>query len=229
MSMFTLAISCLTTSNLPWFMDLTFQVPMQYCSLQQQTLPPSPGTSTTRCCFFLWLCLFILSGVISPLFSSSILGPYRPGEFIFKCHIFLPFHIVHEVLKARILKWFAIPFSVDPGITNEGGQGDPSFGSCKSIVNSNAKHVLLYILVGYLHKSRIPGLNTWIFCELLSSFKSWKIMLWKCCTQYATKFGKLSSHHRTGKGQFSFESQRKIMAKNAQTTTQLHSSHTLVK
>ena len=34
MSMFTLAISCLTTSNLPWFMDLTFQVPMQYCSLQ---------------------------------------------------------------------------------------------------------------------------------------------------------------------------------------------------
>ena len=33
MSMFTLAIFCLTTSNLPWFMDLTFQVPMQYCSL----------------------------------------------------------------------------------------------------------------------------------------------------------------------------------------------------
>ena len=36
--MFTLAISCLTTSNLPWFMDLTFQVPMQYCSLQHGTL-----------------------------------------------------------------------------------------------------------------------------------------------------------------------------------------------
>ena len=32
-----------------------------------------------------------------------------------------------------------------------------------------------------------------------SSFKSWKIMLWKCCTQYASKFGKLSSGHRTGK------------------------------
>ena len=32
MSVFTLAIPCLTTSNLPWFMDLTFQVPMQYCS-----------------------------------------------------------------------------------------------------------------------------------------------------------------------------------------------------
>ena len=36
----------------------------------------------------------------------------------------------------------------------------------------------------------------------LSYFKSWKMMLWKCCTQYASKFGKLSSGHRTGKGQF---------------------------
>ena len=33
----------------------------------------------------------------------------------------------------------------------------------------------------------------------------------------------------TGKDQFSFQSQRKAMPKNAQTTTQLHSSHTLVK
>ena len=48
-------------------------------------------------------------------------------------------------------------------------------------------------------------------------------------TQYASKFGKLSSGHRPGKGQFSFQSQRKAMPKNAQTTAQLHSSHTLVK
>ena len=39
----------------------------------------------------------------------------------------------------------------------------------------------------------------------LSYFKSWKMMLWKCCTQYASKFGKLSSGHRTGKGHFSFQ------------------------
>ena len=63
----------------------------------------------------------------------------------------------------------------------------------------------------------------------LSYFKSWKMMLWKCCTQYASKFGKLSSGHRTGKGQLSFQSQRKAMPKNAQTITQLHSSHMLVK
>ena len=43
------------------------------------------------------------------------------------------------------------------------------------------------------------------------------------------KFGKLSSGHRTGKSQFSSQSQRKAMPKNAETTAQLHSSHTLVK
>ena len=42
-------------------------------------------------------------------------------------------------------------------------------------------------------------------------------------------WGKLSSGHRTGKGQFSFQSQREVMPKNAQTTAQLHSSHMLVK
>ena len=54
-------------------------------------------------------------------------------------------------------------------------------------------------------------------------------MLLKYCTQYVSKFGKLSSGHRIGKGQFSFQSQRKAMPKDAQTTTQLHSSHMLAK
>ena len=54
-------------------------------------------------------------------------------------------------------------------------------------------------------------------------------MLLKCCTQYASKFGKLNSGHKTGKGQFSFQSRRKETPKNAQTTTHLHSSHTVAK
>ena len=64
MSMFTLAIFCLTTSNLPWYMDLTFQVPMQYCSLQDQTLLLSPVTSTTGCCF----CFGSISSLLLELF-----------------------------------------------------------------------------------------------------------------------------------------------------------------
>ena len=67
----------------------------------------------------------------------------------------------------------------------------------------------------------------------LSYFKSSEMMLWKCCTQYVRKFGKLSSGHRTGKGQFSFQSQRKAMPKNAQTTTQIalisHASKVMLK
>ena len=43
------------------------------------------------------------------------------------------------------------------------------------------------------------------------------------------QIGKLSSGHKTGKGQFSFPSQKKAMPKNVQTTAQLYSSHTLVK
>ena len=45
--------------------------------------------------FLLWLHPFILSGVISPLISSSILGTYRPGEFLFQCPVILPSHTVY--------------------------------------------------------------------------------------------------------------------------------------
>ena len=58
-------------------------------------------------------------------------------------------------------------------------------------------------------------------------FQILKLMLLKCCTQYVSKFGKLSSGPSTGKGQFSLRSQRKAMPKNVQTTAQLHSSHML--
>ena len=64
--------------------------------------------------FLLWLHPLILSGFISLLTSSSILGTYLPGEYLSQYPIILPYHIVHGVLKARILKWFAIPFSSGP-------------------------------------------------------------------------------------------------------------------
>ena len=50
----------------------------------------------------------------------------------------------------------------------------------------------------------------------------------KVCTQYASKFGKLISGHRTGKGQFFIPIPKKGNTKNAQATAQLYSSHTLV-
>ena len=60
-------------------MDLTFQVPTQYCSLQHQILLLSP-VSYNWVLFLLWLNPFILSGVISPLISSSIFGPLLTWE-----------------------------------------------------------------------------------------------------------------------------------------------------
>ena len=112
---FTLAISCLITSNLPWFMDLIFQVPMHYCFLQHQTLLSSPVTSTTGCCF----CFGSISSFFLELFlHSSLVAYWAPtdlGSSSFSIiHTFLPFHTIHGILKARILKWFAILFSSGP-------------------------------------------------------------------------------------------------------------------
>ena len=113
MLMFTLAVYYLTTFTLPWFMDLTFQVPMQYCSLRHWTLLPSPVTSTTGCCF----CFGSIPSFFLELFLHwspvAYWAPTDLGSSSFSV-LFLPFHTVHGVLKSRILKWFAIPFSSGP-------------------------------------------------------------------------------------------------------------------
>ena len=74
--MFTLAISCLTNSNLPWLMDLTSQVPMQYCFYSirlyfHHQSHPQLGL------VFAWAPSLHSFWVISPLFSSIILGTYQ--------------------------------------------------------------------------------------------------------------------------------------------------------
>ena len=108
MLIFTRAISCLTTFNLPWPMDLTFQVPMQYCSLQHQTLLQSPVSSTTGC----WFCFGSVSSFFLELFlHSSPIAYWVPtvhGEFIFQCSIILPFHTVHGFLRQEY--WSGLPF-----------------------------------------------------------------------------------------------------------------------
>ena len=55
------------------------------------------------------------------------------------------------------------------------------------------------------------------------------MMLLKCCTQYVNKFVMLSIGHRTGKGWFPFQSQRRAVPENAQTTGQLCSFPILVR
>ena len=80
---FGISLHLLTTYYLPWFMDLTFQVPMQYCTLQHQTL--------LLPVFSPWLSVFILSGAISSLFPISVLDIFWPGGLNLWCHIFFAF------------------------------------------------------------------------------------------------------------------------------------------
>ena len=121
MLMFTLAISCLTTSSLPWFHGPN--VPGSYAILFFTALD---FTFTTFrhiqiwALYPLWPRLFIPSGAISPLFPSSIWDTYRPEGVIFRCHIFLLFHTVHGVLEGRILEWFAIPIFSGPDVVRNG-------------------------------------------------------------------------------------------------------------
>ena len=108
MSMFTLAISCLTTSNLPWFMDLPFQVPMQYCSLQCQTLLLSPVTSTTGHCFcFGSISLFFLELFLhwSPVANWA---PNEPGNSSFSVLSFFLFIWFMGFLRQEY--WSGLPF-----------------------------------------------------------------------------------------------------------------------
>ena len=84
---------------------------MQYCSLQHWILLLSPVPSTTGWCF----CFGYIPSLFLELFLLwSQVAYWAPGQFIFQCPMFLPFHTVHGVLKARILRWFAIPFSSGP-------------------------------------------------------------------------------------------------------------------
>ena len=114
MLMFNFAISCLTTSNLPWFMDLTFQIPMQYCSLQHQTLlsPPDTSAAEHHSCFgptpSFFLELLVIALCSSPVFPSSILDIFWPGGLIFWHLIFLPFQLFMGFSRQEY--WSELPF-----------------------------------------------------------------------------------------------------------------------
>ena len=106
--MFTLAISCLTTSNLPFFHGLN--IPGSYAILLFTASDLVSITSHIHNWVLFLLCLhpFILSGAISPLISSSILGTYQPGEFNFQYPIFCLFILFMGFSRQKY--WSGLPF-----------------------------------------------------------------------------------------------------------------------
>ena len=135
MSMFTLGISCFTTSYLPWFMDLIFQVPMQYCSLQHKTLLPSLIKFTTRCC----LCFGSISLFFLELFLDwSLIAFWTPtdqGSSSFS-PIFLPFLTVLGVFRQEY--WSGLPFlsSMDHIFSEVSTMTHPSYVALQGMVHS---------------------------------------------------------------------------------------------
>ena len=106
--MFILAIFCLTTSSLLWFVDLTFQLPMQYYSLQHWTLLLSPVTSTTGCCF----CFISISSFFLDLFLHwspvAYWAPTNLGSSSFRVLSFCLFILFMGFSRQE--SWSGLPF-----------------------------------------------------------------------------------------------------------------------
>ena len=160
MLMFTLAISCLTFSNLPQFMDLTFQVPMQYCSLQHWTLLLSPVTSTTGCCF----CFGSTPSIFLELFLHWSPVAYRaptvPGSSSFSVLSFCLF--IQFMGFSRQECWSGLPFPspVDHILSGLSTMTHPSWvalhGMAHSFIELDKAVVHVIRLVSFL----------WLLCSV---------------------------------------------------------------
>ena len=133
--MLALATSCLTTSNSPWFIDLHSRF---LCSI---VLTASDFTSITShihnwTLFVLWVHLFILSGIVSPLFPSSILGTYWPGELSFHVLSFCLFILFMGFSRQE--NWSGLPFPspVDHLLSELSTMSCPSWVALHSMAHS---------------------------------------------------------------------------------------------
>ena len=152
MSVFTLAIPCLTTSNLPWFTDLTFQVPMQYWSLEHRTLLPSPVTSTTGHCFHF--------GSISSFFLELFLhcspvahwAPTDLGSSSFGVLSFCLFILFMGFPRQEYWSGLPFPFPVDHVLLELSTMTCPSWVALHGMANSFIEldkavvHVIVWLI-----------------------------------------------------------------------------------
>jgi len=108
MSTFTLAISCLSTSNLPWFMDLTLQVPMKYCSYNIRPCFHHQSHPQLGVVFALGTSL-ILSGLFLHWFPVACCAPTDLGSSSFSVLSFCLI-ILFMGSQGNNTEVFAIPF-----------------------------------------------------------------------------------------------------------------------
>ena len=154
MTTFTLAISCLTTSNLRWFMDLTFQVPMKYCSLQHWSLLLSPVISTTGWCF----CFGSVSSFFLELFPHwspvAYWAPTDLGSSSFSILSFCLFILFMEFSKQECWSGLPLPPPVDHILSEFSTMTHPSWvalhGMAHSFIELDKAVIHLISLVHFL-------------------------------------------------------------------------------
>ena len=93
-----------------------------------------------------------------------MLGTYQPGEFIFHCPIFMPSQSVYGVLKARILRWFAILFFSGPRFVrtlhhDPSVLGGPTRALFPDALSANSPEYL--VLPEPLQPKQLHHLHTW--------------------------------------------------------------------
>ena len=110
MLMFILTIFCLTMSNLPWFMNLTFEVPMQYCSLQQWILCSSPDKSTTEYLFCFGPAPSSFLGLLVVVLCSFPVACWTPSNLRDSSFSVITFWLFIQFLRfSRQVYWGGLP------------------------------------------------------------------------------------------------------------------------
>ena len=133
--MFTLVIFCLTTSNLPWFMDLTFQVPMQY-SLQHQTWLPSPVTSTAGCCFCFGSVSSFFLELVLRYFPVAYWAPTKLGSSSLSVLSFCLFILFMGFSRQEYWSGLAFPSPVNHILSELSTMTHPSWVALYSMAHS---------------------------------------------------------------------------------------------
>ena len=109
---FTLVISYLTTSSLPWIMDLTFRFPWNIVLFTASDFTSITSHIHNWVLFFLWLHLFNFLELFLQCSPVVYWAPLGLGSFLSRSYIFA-FHTVHGVLRQEYLSDLPLPPPVD--------------------------------------------------------------------------------------------------------------------
>ena len=206
--------------------------------LQHARLPcPSttPGAYSNSCPLSWWYHPTISWSVVpfsSHLQSFPASGSFPMSQFFASGGQSIGASASASVLPVNIQDWFLLGLTVFISFQSKGlsrvfsnttVQKHQFFGTqAFFIVQLSHPHMTTGKTIAWLRRTFIGKVMSLLFNMLsrlvIAFLPRSKRLLISCCTQYASKFGKLSSGRRTGKRQFPFQSQRKAMPKNFQTT-----------